>query len=593
MEVGTPSPDVLDLLFEDSCGLLNTDFSSVDLKHGFSLDPTIQPNDNMAFQSIDIGDLDLLSDNLFETLINSAEPNSFLDGEPLAKKRIVHTDHDYIAHNSPLSDSGLSSPDKSPHSDSGISTLSDDSLQYTLSPEHNMTDDQLQMFVTENYRDTSVEVISSGASPTSSSCGDSNTFDLFDVVDQQEQFEDYSLNSDLKLTHTVNTTTADLDDFDFSCSNDDNVSIDFSLDSLGQFGFGSDLESTDPRKIFVFSGGPNKKSTKNRGDSALPFTVNDIDPLININSTNYPGLQLTDEEKELLAREGMSLPNNMPLTRDEERILKAVRRKIRNKISAKESRKRKQGYVDGLEQRVKMCTQENRELQRKVELLSKQNVSLATQMKKLQTMMGKSKIPAQASTCAMVLLLSMALLVAPNCNPFGNEDENPESLTTATNAVRGKARSLLGHKNQDTTNLANNDEDPYGTTQRPEAPWVNSKVNGMTPAEIALDADDVALKVKTEVKSYEEELIEREDRQKVKLEDKYPELTRRIKSEPLADWKDIANVQPDPSDTKPVVMTIDRGSSGPDRGKENTASGTRGLEVQNGLEEIMEIDVEN
>ena len=48
--------------------------------------------------------------------------------------------------------------------------------------------------------------------------------------------------------------------------------------------------------------------------------------------------------------------------------------------------------------------------------------------------------------------------------------------------------------------MANNDEDPYGTTQRPEAPWVNSKVNGMTPAEIALDADDVALKVKTEVR---------------------------------------------------------------------------------------------
>ena len=43
-------------------------------------------------------------------------------------------------------------------------------------------------------------------------------------------------------------------------------------------------------------------------------------------------------------------------------------------ISAKESRKRKMGYVDGLEKRVKLCTQENQQLQKKVNSLEKQNV---------------------------------------------------------------------------------------------------------------------------------------------------------------------------------------------------------------------------
>lgn len=88
----------------------------------------------------------------------------------------------------------------------------------------------------------------------------------------------------------------------------------------------------------------------------------------------YPELRLSDEEKTLLAREGVSLPTNMALTKEEERTLKSVRRKIRNKISAKESRKRKQGYIEGLEKRVKICTTQNVQLQKKMENLEKQNV---------------------------------------------------------------------------------------------------------------------------------------------------------------------------------------------------------------------------
>ena len=50
-----------------------------------------------------------------------------------------------------------------------------------------------------------------------------------------------------------------------------------------------------------------------------------------------------------------------------------MRRKIKNKLSAAESRKRKKNYVEGLEERVEKCTKMNRSLQYKVTNLEKEN----------------------------------------------------------------------------------------------------------------------------------------------------------------------------------------------------------------------------
>lgn len=132
-------------------------------------------------------------------------------------------------------------------------------------------------------------------------------------------------------------------------------------------------------------------------------------------SGGYQKLVLTAEEKRLLAKEGISLPTSYPLTKHEERELKRIRRKIRNKISAQDSRKRKKEYVDGLEERVKQCTEENQTLLKRIKILQSQNHDLMSQMKKIQSLLTKGTgKTTQPATCLMVLLLSMALVAVPN-----------------------------------------------------------------------------------------------------------------------------------------------------------------------------------
>ncbi|XP_062715736.1 uncharacterized protein LOC134291681 [Aedes albopictus] len=141
-------------------------------------------------------------------------------------------------------------------------------------------------------------------------------------------------------------------------------------------------------------------------------------------SGGYQKLVLTTEEKRLLAKEGISLPTSYPLTKHEERELKRIRRKIRNKISAQDSRKRKKEYVDGLEERVKQCTEENQTLLKRIKILQSQNHDLMSQMKKIQSLLTKGTgKTTQPATCLMVLLLSMALVAVPNLKLGGSHQQ--------------------------------------------------------------------------------------------------------------------------------------------------------------------------
>ncbi|XP_033210547.1 uncharacterized protein LOC117168817 [Belonocnema kinseyi] len=168
---------------------------------------------------------------------------------------------------------------------------------------------------------------------------------------------------------------------------------------------------------------------------------------ISENNSQYQPLKLNSEEKRLLQKEGITLPTHHPLTKTEERELKRIRRKIRNKISAQDSRKRKKEYVDGLEDRVKKCTEENVTLLKRIKTLQSQNQSLAGQLKRLQALIQKGNKSAQPATCLMVFLLSLALVAVPNLRPHSNVSSNEliqeQKQQEKMPPVAGRSRSLL------------------------------------------------------------------------------------------------------------------------------------------------------
>ncbi|NWY28307.1 CREB3 protein, partial [Pheucticus melanocephalus] len=143
--------------------------------------------------------------------------------------------------------------------------------------------------------------------------------------------------------------------------------------------------------------------------------------------SDFPELVLTEEEKQLLEKEGVTLPICLPLTKAEERVLRKVRRKIRNKQAAQDSRRRRKIYVDGLENRVAACTAENHELEKKVQQLQKQNMSLLRQLQKLQALVRRSAPKTtRRKTCTMILVLSFCLVLSPSIRLPGSVEPQRE-----------------------------------------------------------------------------------------------------------------------------------------------------------------------
>ncbi|NXC61256.1 CR3L3 protein, partial [Aleadryas rufinucha] len=171
------------------------------------------------------------------------------------------------------------------------------------------------------------------------------------------------------------------------------------------------------------------------GDSPIAVAVEDepqlapgaIVQVLTPMPSDFPELVLTEEEKQLLGKEGVTLPTCLPLTKAEERVLRKVRRKIRNKQAAQDSRRRRKIYVDGLENRVAACTAENHELEKKVQQLQKQNMSLLRQLQKLQALVRRSAPKTtRRKTCTMIVVLSFCLVLSPSIRSPGSIEPQRE-----------------------------------------------------------------------------------------------------------------------------------------------------------------------
>ncbi|BHF69015.1 Cyclic AMP-responsive element-binding protein 3-like protein [Sparganum proliferum] len=140
-------------------------------------------------------------------------------------------------------------------------------------------------------------------------------------------------------------------------------------------------------------------------------------------------LLLTEEEKRTLIAEGYPVPTRLPLSKQEERNLKKIRRKIKNKISAQESRRKKKEYVETLEKRVEVYAQENSELKRRIDGLEGTNRSLLSQLRHLQQLVNKSNTNGNSglSNCS-----SSGGTSGNTVNNTGGNSSNPNKRSAST-----------------------------------------------------------------------------------------------------------------------------------------------------------------
>ncbi|EDV26610.1 uncharacterized protein TRIADDRAFT_54788 [Trichoplax adhaerens] len=179
-------------------------------------------------------------------------------------------------------------------------------------------------------------------------------------------------------------------------------------------------------------------------DSKPPDNVTEIKKL----------LKLTDEEIKIFQTEGLVIPQKLPLTKTEERALKRVRRRIKNKISAKESRLRKKCHMENLEAKLADTNADMGDLKRKIDCLEDDKKSLSAQVLYWKNLFydkfnqPKRSAATQTGTVLMVVVLCFALAVG-SWSPFMHVDPSKDGVLQK---IQNKTNiNILSDALQDTT----------------------------------------------------------------------------------------------------------------------------------------------
>ncbi|XP_037228563.1 cyclic AMP-responsive element-binding protein 3 [Falco rusticolus] len=227
---------------------------------------------------------------------------------------------------------------------------------------------------------------------------------------------DSSISEDQHLSHSLDSNLAGISQNLYTAHNDHNYSFhqDWSMPESVMSDIAERDVSIDLGTQRGLTGRRRARKRKSSFPTAVAVGAGQQPGCGVITQSDFPELVLTVEESQLLKKEGVSLPLRLPLTKAEEQVLKKVRRKIRNKQLARDSRHRRKIYIDVLERRVAAHTAQKKELERKVEVLQKENMSLLEQLQKLQALVAMSTTKSTIRrTCTMVIILS-CLIISPN-----------------------------------------------------------------------------------------------------------------------------------------------------------------------------------
>lgn len=178
-------------------------------------------------------------------------------------------------------------------------------------------------------------------------------------------------------------------------------------------------------------------------NTSVDMEENSDDDSDDSESIKMEKFKLTAEEKLVFLKEGYKLPTHLPLTKSEEKLLKLVRRKIRNKKSAHTSRERKKKYVTGLEKRVEYCTKMNDELLLENKLLKSQKTKLVTKLKNMQQLMNEMFTKhKKSSTAVLFVSFFITFCIYPYAEPIGQEVYQSQHTSLP---FKGYSRTLLSN----------------------------------------------------------------------------------------------------------------------------------------------------